>query len=84
MDKEGAMIERYEGLPATKGGAPAFAFKVSRVKEGTLLAVAVVTVVSGYLLGGRFMKRDCAPCDRMTITGSIGERSGGTTGCSGL
>jgi membrane-associated phospholipid phosphatase len=67
MDKEGAMVERYEGLPATKGGAPAFAFKVSPVKEGTLLAVAVVTVVSGYLLGGRFIKRDRAPCDRMTI-----------------
>lgn len=39
-----------------------FAFKVSPLKEGTLLAAAVVTVLGGYRLGSRLIKRRWPPC----------------------
>ena len=50
MDEQGTTRERYEGPPVGKERAPAFAFKVSPVKEGALLGAAVVAVLYGYLM----------------------------------
>lgn len=62
-----AILERYQGLPATNGAFPAFAFKVSPLKEGGLFAAAVAIVAFDYVVDGRRLKRDCSPCDSSTI-----------------
>ena len=67
MNEHGAMVEKYEGLLATNEIVPAFAFKVSPVKEGTLFAVAVGIVLFDYVVGDRYIKRHGAPCDSTTI-----------------
>ena len=67
MGDRDAILESYRGLPATKGASPTFAFKVSPVQEGSLFAAALGIVVFDYRVGGRHLKHDCSPCDRMTI-----------------
>ena len=61
------MVERYEGLPVTSEIVPAFAFKVSPVKEGALFATAVGIVLIDYVIGDRYIKRHGAFCDSTTI-----------------
>ncbi len=47
--------------------APAFAYKISPLKEGGLFAATIGVILFGYVIGPRYIRRVCSPCDSATI-----------------